>query len=547
MKETSQATSTETSAKPASTDDEADLREKIETDLKTWQEKFAKAADKGRDDLEERVKEITAHQIRSQAHSVGEALIVQLEETSKTALDSLKSRINRAVKGLPEQPTENDIESVYEEINSHIRSAGLTVREKAQALRSWKENYDQETQNLVKAACNSTLEVIDNIRDLGLQEIGMRWAWMEGVTYKDWSKYHALKKTFDEWRNKVEAVAMHHEGLSEAKHEGDKIEEKGMAVAEDAARELARLKDVANWKLRVQDTSDDFSTRKMPAAAAKAAQQVADKISDVSSAVAGSSQGTMGSIASVASESAADVASSASSAVVNTEAGVVEHAATKVSEAILGSQAATDSVVSVASSKVRDASAVADRSLRPRAQSILSAAKFKKDQASSSVIGTPAPAHESILSRASSSIESVSSVVSEALPGVDAKSASSKVWGGAMAQSVDTKKVVYIDDIIEDDDGDITYSERLQSAFSAAGDKATDLTRAISEAIRKPSSTQIIQGAVESMTSLASEQYERALLAASSVLYGTEQVTEQGTMESMSSVASDKYAQAVTA
>ena len=40
----------------------------------------------------------------------------------------------------------------------------------------------------------STLEVLDGIRDLGLQEIGMRWAWMEGVTYKHWAKYHDLKR-----------------------------------------------------------------------------------------------------------------------------------------------------------------------------------------------------------------------------------------------------------------------------------------------------------------------------------------------------------------
>lgn len=51
------------------------------------------------------------------------------------------------------------------------------------------------------------------------------------------------------------------------------------------------------------------------------------------------------------------------------------------------------------------------------------------------------------------------------------------------------------------------------------------------------------QGSVESATSLASEQYAKALAAASSVLYGT----EQARIESATSVASDQFAKAVTA
>ena len=51
------------------------------------------------------------------------------------------------------------------------------------------------------------------------------------------------------------------------------------------------------------------------------------------------------------------------------------------------------------------------------------------------------------------------------------------------------------------------------------------------------------QGSVESASSVASEQYAKALAAASSVLYGT----EQPAVESATSVAAQKYAQAVTA
>jgi hypothetical protein len=59
-------------------------------------------------------------------------------------------------------------------------------------------------------------------------------------------------------------------------------------------------------------------------------------------------------------------------------------------------------------------------------------------------------------------------------------------------------------------------------------------------ALLGPSST---QGSVESASSIASEQYAKALAAASSVLYGT----EQPAVESATSVAAQKYDQAVTA
>lgn len=551
--EAAQSIETPTSSAVAESPDSKDeSREKIENDLKTWQEKFARAADKGSEDLEGRVKEISERQVDSQAHGVGKALVVELEGTTEASVQRVKDTIARVVKRLPDNPSDDDFTSAYEEVNSATRTAGQSIKSKAQAIRAWKQGFDEETFNLVKAASDSTLEVIDNIRDLGLQEIGMRWAWMEGVTYKDWAKYHALKKTFDEWRDEVQATAMEHEGLHKAKHEGHKIEEEAMKIAEEAAKELARLKDVAKWKIYAQDDTDDFSTKIIPAAAANIYQKVVGKVSDASSAVAGSTQGTMESVASSVSKAAADAVSTASSAVVGTETGSVESAASKVSEAVVGSQAATDSIASVVSSKASDASV--------GAQSVLSAAKYKKDQASASIIGTPPPVHESLASEASSSLSSASSKASSNLHSASSEASSSlssassvasqayssatkpskKVWGGAMAEVVTVSKIVIEDDIVEDD---TSYSEKIQNIVSGAGDRAADLTRAISEALMQPATATGTQGSVESITSLASEQYEKAMSAASNILYGT----EQGTAESLSSVAADKYAQAVTA
>ena len=75
---------------------------------------------------------------------------------------------------------------------------------------------------------------------------------------------------------------------------------------------------------------------------------------------------------------------------------------------------------------------------------------------------------------------------------------------------------------------------------ASASVRAAELSRAVSEALLGPAKT---QGGVESVSSLASEQYASALAAASNALYGT----KQSALESATSVAGDKYAQAVTA
>lgn len=110
----SKATSAISSAASAATatssstnkEKEADSREKIESDLKTWQKKFAQAADKGAEDLQDRVKEITSRQVNNQAHVVGKAFVIRLEETAGTAVENLKEKINDIVKGLPEDADE---------------------------------------------------------------------------------------------------------------------------------------------------------------------------------------------------------------------------------------------------------------------------------------------------------------------------------------------------------------------------------------------------------------------------------------------------------
>ena len=179
-------------------------------------------------------------------------------------VSSIKSRINDLVQTLPEEDAPEAEESARDELAGDIRTSAISVRDRAHTLREWSTTFDDELMRRVSAAVNSTLEVLDSIRDLGLQEIGMRWAWMDAVTYKDWARYHALKAQLDDWRSEIHKVGMNQKSVLAAKTVANDILDNAMDVAENTAKELMRLKDVGHWKLAAREVSDNFDTRTEP-------------------------------------------------------------------------------------------------------------------------------------------------------------------------------------------------------------------------------------------------------------------------------------------
>ncbi|KAH8672014.1 hypothetical protein BGZ60DRAFT_504966 [Tricladium varicosporioides] len=617
------ATSTSTSEVPEVTpESEKEIREKAEqivaNDLRTWQEKFAKAADEGSDDLEERISEITNKLIETQVRGVGDNLIIQLEETVKSRMKALKSDIKSVVEN------SKDSEEPEEELTAAVRKAGIAIKDKAQAVRTWRQNFDAETNSLVSQSASDTFEILDYIRDLGLQEIGMRWAWTDGITHRDWAKYHKLKTKFDEWRVDVELVVTEHEGLGKARAASEEVESKAMDIAEQAAKELSRIKETGRWKLSAGDSSDDFSTKHMPAAAAVAGQKIIQKADDIKNAVSPSSQDTVESVASVASSFLAEAASPVSS-IAASVADSAQSAVFSVSESIVGtSQGGVESVLSVANSGGRSLAGEASNSVigtsQGIAESVMSVASESvssiTEQTSSSVSGTPQGTIESTVSsatekasdlsvqdssstvreepgvvgKASDSVKSAATVVSDSISSIsdavssllssgssqassvlsDASSslssvtssiasslsesistasssvepaassasstASKKVWGGAMAQSVEARQIIF-DDIIDESDDD-TFSQKIQIMASEAGERYADITKAVSEALLQSSTTTGYQ-----LPTLAAQKYSSALAAASSALYGS----EQGTGENIVNIASSRYNDAVSA
>ena len=237
------------------------VREEIDSDLWRWQERFSLAADKGIEDLEGRIGEIVSALVASSANTHGQSLSTALQSVSAEQISSMKQRINELAGSMPEVDAPEIEKSTSDLLIREIRTSAISVRDRAHALREWSISFDEELVRRVTAAVNSTIDVLDSIRNLGLQEIGMRWAWMDGVTYKDWAKYHALKAQLEEWRNDIRNVGMNHKSVSDARAVASDILDQGMHEAEQAARELVRLKDVGIWKIAAREVSDHFETR----------------------------------------------------------------------------------------------------------------------------------------------------------------------------------------------------------------------------------------------------------------------------------------------
>lgn len=464
----------------------ANAKATVAEDLKTWQEKFAKAADEGSDELDERITEITTRAVENQAAGVGEARLIELEETVRSSLSNLKAGIIGIVKNAGD-----DVEASEEKITIAVRSAGTSIKDKAQAVRSWRQNYDQETNSLISKAAEDTFDIIDHIRDLGLQEIGMRWAWTDGITHKDWQKYHALKKQFDEWRLEVEQVATTHPGLGKARAASEDIENRAMAIAEDAVKELSRVKETGRWKLSASDLSDDWTTKHMPAAAVVAGAKIAQKAMDAKDAVVGKAQtqGTIDSISSIMSASASEAVAAASS-IISSAGSAVTSAADQASSSVVGTSTGTvERVVSALSSSAASIADAASSSIIGTQQGTIKSVLSVASVSASSIASSFSPAN-SVLSDASSSASSIADVASSSV-GRFASEASNVIIG--------------------------TEQGMMESVGSVLSSKASTATEAISSSLTSVSS---------SATSIASE--------ASASVIGT----SKGTLESVASLVS---------
>ncbi|KAK4214298.1 hypothetical protein QBC37DRAFT_284164 [Rhypophila decipiens] len=252
-----------------------EARKEVAEDLRKWQERYTKAADEAEAEIKERVQEISKKMITGNARVTGKSRLEALKSAVVSELVTLRADILQAVGAVAKE--ESTAEKGQQDVIAAVRRAGVAIKEKAQEVRAWREDYEAEMQNSITTVAQTHFTILDEIRDLALQKIGMKWAWMDGVTYKDWAKYHELKNRLEEWKGDLERLIVAHPGIEAAQSEAADIEDEAMSTAATAAKELARLKQVANWKLIATDETPEFDSTLMQQAAetASAAKEAA--------------------------------------------------------------------------------------------------------------------------------------------------------------------------------------------------------------------------------------------------------------------------------
>ncbi|KAL7904719.1 hypothetical protein GGI35DRAFT_472212 [Trichoderma velutinum] len=245
-------------------------REMVAQDLEMWQNKFAAQAEEGAADMEDRIDEIANRMVVDEIVSKGKPLVKKLEALVESEIDGLKAKISSIVAENAASP----LDDAQEQIVSAVRAAGIAIKTAAQGLRSWREEYDDDLQYMVLRAADVHFQILDETTNLALQQLGMKWAWTDGVTYRDWAKYHELKQTLGDWTEELKHLIVTHPTLLQAQDAAALVEDDGMTIASSAAKELARLKQVAQWKILANDATDNFDSEAMEKAAEAAQNPV---------------------------------------------------------------------------------------------------------------------------------------------------------------------------------------------------------------------------------------------------------------------------------
>ncbi|OLN81441.1 hypothetical protein CCHL11_09839 [Colletotrichum chlorophyti] len=507
---------------PAAGENESDVRktarETVVEDLNSWQNKFAKAAEEGAAEIEDQVEAISQRVIKERAHGQGRKLVNELQDAAKAEATSLENQIIRIIQKSADSP-----ESAQEELLAAVRAAGLAVKEKAQRIRTWKEDYEAEIETAVTEAADSHFKILESIRDLALQKIGMKWAWMDGITYKDWAKFHELRDRFDEWTADLKKLIITHPGLERAREASQEVEDYGMSVAQTAAQKLATLKQVGLWKLAANDPSDNFDFETARAAAAEANRIRADEATAAAGeATSPPEEDALESAASVIEDEspAADLHSDGA-------ASSFSNIASNVKESINSATSAVSE--SVSSAATQASSIVVGSSSTVVSQPDLAATVIPGDDQTYVVDNSgTSPAGDEEKAVPGEKVEE--EIISESVEDkpVAAETESIKpAFLGAAAQSVPSR-VPILDD--EDDDTN-SISSRAQEAYFNAVSEASSRYASASSAISakiygtpEPTQKKLLASASNAYAaalSSASVRFDSAVKAASQGIYGT--------------------------
>ncbi|PHH66179.1 hypothetical protein CDD81_242 [Ophiocordyceps australis] len=522
-------------------------REMVTEDLEQWQTKFVNQADEGAVDIEDSVDEVARKIMEEKANVTGKMLLQSLRETADSEIANLKRNITSIVSSGSKDAQEQAIAAV--------RSAGLVIKKTAQKMRSWREDYDAELQESITAAADVHFEILDETRGLALQQIGMKWAWTEGITYKDWAKYHELKKTLWQWTDELKQLITSHPTLIKAQDLAAQLEEEAMEVASKAAAQLGQLKEVARWKIAAGDSTENFDIDDMRLAAEAAGSEAATNAADTDDTVAATLDATsesLGPSVSAASNSHPGTLQTTAESMAHEEP-LSESIAQEASVASTIKKNDAHDTISVDNEEAREAVFIADED-----QIVISKVSTPPDETASSFddvtdsvlledagsntsTDTPDDAESDIEEdKATSKVDPLAAEAAKGKRAAMTMEADNLSQDGSSASVAETEASEEEHDSTfghrrGDADGDGIYA----GAFGAAAQSVPDRQPVMDEAEDSDmidSATRAAQEAYSSAVSAASNHYSSALSVVSAQIYGTPKPVHEQLLSSVSAV-----------
>ncbi|KAF3158647.1 hypothetical protein TWF751_001366 [Orbilia oligospora] len=263
------ATGEEKEKKKSSAEQIEAARPQVEADLESWGAKFEEAGVKASADVVSQLDELCGKVMKEHG------------TLSTEILTDLEARIEKEYRDF-EQGLGTLLDSPAETKYIMVGYDGLVGR----TMQNLKEKQTQikgRTQELLMDTYQTTAKIVDaalaemdSAHDIGMQELGMKWAWMEGVTYKDWAKYHDLKKAFGSLKTKVIRSGQGHKGLREVTDYAKSIDDAAADVLKVARVEVGKLEKLGRQRLVKACAERDAAEAEKEAAGKSDKQTVGD-------------------------------------------------------------------------------------------------------------------------------------------------------------------------------------------------------------------------------------------------------------------------------
>ncbi|GAA5987542.1 hypothetical protein JCM10908_002000 [Rhodotorula pacifica] len=451
--------------------------------------------------------------------------------------DLMVGRLGRYFARVGANLREDEVEAKAREADELAVKAQARVDKKAKAIKAEVAEYRSELQAKEIAAVEQAKAAVTDLVDKAQSELGQGWTWLDGVTAKDWQRYHGLRDAEKNLHSRfadLHAGAIKESRLATPEPHAllDYFNEQPDKLVDAFEKILNKIKVRGQRELKGEWLGVVPEAQKaMDAATGKVGAVVGDVKASASSLAGYEAQPTnvvesASSIASVAQASASSLASAAASALptvqspqeyVSTVKSTVAEASQQVLRAV-GIEPSPTDLKQTATSVAQAASSSASSVIAAASQSVVRAVGEEPSptdlpQAATSLAKVASSSASSVASQVISDYpSSVSSVIDSATRA--AEQAASTVVGSAASLASSASKAV--SSSIAAPAASAIKSASVQSSVGSAservGEALGDASQAVLRAVGvepsptnvKQSATSVIKAASSSVSSAAS-------------------------------------------